>query len=162
MAVVVFIAFWVLVAVGLVFVSLRGGPRGARDALQSQARGARRFTTAAIAVVCVVFGLILPGVLLAGNGEDVKHKYKSLELTSAEQSGRDVFYKNCASCHTLKAAGSEGKVGPNLDDLKPPKSLLLDALEKGRQRGQGTMPARLVTGTDATDVSSFVAKVAGR
>src|SRR3954447_9717495 len=123
MAVAVFVIFWVVVAIGLVFVSLRGGPRGARDALQSQARGARRFTTAAIAVICVLFGIVVPALLLAGNGEDVKHKYKSVELTNYEQPGRDVFYKNCPSCHTLKAAGAEGKVGPNLDDLKPPKSL---------------------------------------
>ena len=31
-------------------------------------------------------------------------------------------YKNkaqCGVCHTLEAAGSEGQIGPNLDQLKP-------------------------------------------
>ena len=25
----------------------------------------------------------------------------------------------CGGCHTLKAAGSDGQIGPNLDELKP-------------------------------------------
>jgi len=34
-------------------------------------------------------------------------------------SGKSIFAANCASCHTLKAAGATGTVGPNLDGLKP-------------------------------------------
>jgi cytochrome c6 len=34
-------------------------------------------------------------------------------------SGKDIFVANCGSCHTLADAGTSGKVGPNLDDLKP-------------------------------------------
>jgi cytochrome c6 len=34
--------------------------------------------------------------------------------------GKAIFASaGCASCHTLKAAGSTGTVGPNLDQLKP-------------------------------------------
>jgi mono/diheme cytochrome c family protein len=55
-----------------------------------------------------------------------------------------------------------GKVGPNLDQLRPPKALILDAIKNGRARGQGQMPAGLVDGQDAQDVADFVAKVAGR
>jgi mono/diheme cytochrome c family protein len=34
--------------------------------------------------------------------------------------GKAVFNKvGCAACHTFKPAGSSGKVGPELDDLKP-------------------------------------------
>jgi mono/diheme cytochrome c family protein len=83
-------------------------------------------------------------------------------LSKDDAKGRTIFAENCASCHTLNAAHSAGKVGPNLDQLKPPKALLLDALAHGRQRGNGTMPALLVTGQDAQDVSDFVSKVAGR
>ena len=30
--------------------------------------------------------------------------------------GKQVFTKSCASCHTLEAAGANGRVGPNLDN----------------------------------------------
>ena len=33
--------------------------------------------------------------------------------------GKKIFSANCASCHTLKAAGATGTIGPNLDQLKP-------------------------------------------
>ena len=33
--------------------------------------------------------------------------------------GEAVFKDNCATCHTLSAAGASGTVGPNLDDVKP-------------------------------------------
>jgi cytochrome c oxidase subunit II len=38
--------------------------------------------------------------------------------TNASVSGAAVFKNNqCASCHTLKAAGATGKIGPDLDEL---------------------------------------------
>ena len=45
--------------------------------------------------------------------------------------------------------------------LHPPKGLILDAIAKGRARGQGQMPAGLVDGQDAQDVAAYVAAVAG-
>jgi mono/diheme cytochrome c family protein len=30
--------------------------------------------------------------------------------------GKDLFVKNCGSCHTLRDAATVGSVGPNLDD----------------------------------------------
>ena len=53
-------------------------------------------------------------------------------------------------------------MGPNLDVLTPPKVLILDAIAKGRARGNGQMPAQLLTGRDAVEVATFVAQVAGR
>src|SRR5215218_1135085 len=126
MATAVFIGFWVLVGLGLLFVSMRGGPRGAREALHGQSRTGRRLTAAAVAVVVAVFALVLPGILLAGDAN--KKKYKSVELTSSEKHGQELFSEQCSSCHTLQGAEGEGKIGPNLDQLKPPKSLVLDAI----------------------------------
>ena len=162
MAVALFILFWVLIAVAIVFIGLRGGARGARDALQTQNRVGRRFTVGIIAVIIVAFGIVLPAVLLIGNEDHTGRKYQSLKLTQDDAKGRTIFAEQCSSCHTLNAAHAAGKVGPNLDQLNPPKALVLDALAHGRQRGNGTMPALLVTGQDAQDVAAFVAATAGQ
>jgi cytochrome c553 len=46
--------------------------------------------------------------------------------------GKAVFASaGCASCHTLKAAGSTGTVGPNLDQLKPPYARIVTQVENG-------------------------------
>ena len=37
----------------------------------------------------------------------------------------------CGACHTLKAAGSTGNIGPNLDRLKPPKPQIIYAVTNG-------------------------------
>jgi mono/diheme cytochrome c family protein len=38
--------------------------------------------------------------------------------------GKTIFSTNCSSCHTLAAAGASGTIGPNLDQLKPPLSII--------------------------------------
>jgi mono/diheme cytochrome c family protein len=51
--------------------------------------------------------------------------------------GKQVFLTaGCTSCHTLKAAGSHGNVGPNLDDAKPDITLIVTRVTKGA----GAMP----------------------
>ena len=42
----------------------------------------------------------------------------------------------CTGCHTLAAAGATGTVGPNLDDAKPSKELVVDRVTNGK----GGMP----------------------
>jgi len=58
-----------------------------------------------------------------------------------ETSGADgeaIFAEaGCGGCHTLEAAGTNGKVGPNLDDAKPEKELVIDRVTNG----QGAMPS---------------------
>ena len=52
--------------------------------------------------------------------------------------GKAVFASaGCGGCHTLKAAGSSGNVGPNLDEAKPPAELVLDRVTNG----MGVMPS---------------------
>ena len=49
-------------------------------------------------------------------------------------------YKNkaeCGACHTLKAAGSDGEIGPSLDMLKPQTEQIIYAVTNGI----GVMPA---------------------
>jgi mono/diheme cytochrome c family protein len=56
---------------------------------------------------------------------------------AAKPNGKSLFKKNCAACHTLKAAGATGKVGPNLDSLAPSKSEVATQV----RNGGGSMPA---------------------
>jgi len=52
--------------------------------------------------------------------------------------GKSLFAANgCGSCHTLQDAGSTGTVGPNLDESKPPRELVI----KNVTNGAGAMPA---------------------
>jgi hypothetical protein len=162
MAPYIFIGFWILIGVGLALVALRGGPRRARDTLQTQSRRGRKVANAVFAVAFIGLGIAVPAAFLIGNHANASQHYKGVKLTTQDRKGRDIFMVNCASCHTLQAAHAYGKVGPNLDQLKPPKALILDALVHGRQRGNGTMPANIVIGGDAQAVADFVSKVAGR
>jgi cbb3-type cytochrome c oxidase subunit III len=51
--------------------------------------------------------------------------------------GKSIFSTNCSSCHTLKAAGAAGTIGPNLDQLKPSFPITQHQVEVGG----GVMPA---------------------
>ena len=46
--------------------------------------------------------------------------------------GEGIFIgAGCATCHTLAAAGASGTIGPNLDDVKPSRSAVVNAVENG-------------------------------
>jgi mono/diheme cytochrome c family protein len=162
MGALLFIGAWVLLGLGVFFVAMSGGPRGARARLYGESRGVRRTTAIAVTVVFVGMGIAIPAVVIAGNERKDQAGAARVKLTAAQEHGRKLFGEVCQQCHTLAAANAVGKVGPNLDTLKPPQGLVLDAIVNGRVRGQGTMPAGLYTGRDAQDVASFVAAVAGR
>jgi mono/diheme cytochrome c family protein len=76
--------------------------------------------------------------------------------------GKTIFSANCASCHTLKAAGASGEVGPNLDELKPDE----ERVEKQVITGGGPMPAfgnkEILTPEEIKTVSTYVAEEAGK
>jgi mono/diheme cytochrome c family protein len=164
-----FIIFWALLGLGVFFVAMRGGPRGARRSLHTESKAGQRLVMLGV-VVLVVFGLAVPALVLAFNGE---HKASvavgGLHLTAAQQQGRDLFAQSCAVCHTLAATKSVGRTGPNLDvrvgvDIATPagrKALVEGAIAEGRARGLGQMPAQLYTGREAKEVAEFVAAVAG-
>jgi cbb3-type cytochrome c oxidase subunit III len=74
--------------------------------------------------------------------------------------GKKIFQSQCASCHTLKDAGTTGTIGPNLDQLKPSQSVVQHQVEVGG----GVMPAFKGKLSDAqiTAVSKYVSSVAGK
>jgi mono/diheme cytochrome c family protein len=55
----------------------------------------------------------------------------------APTDGKSIFASTCGACHTLADAGTTGTVGPNLDQSKPPKALVIDRVTNG----QGAMPS---------------------
>jgi Cytochrome c. len=69
--------------------------------------------------------------------------------------GKAVFASaGCAGCHTLKAAGASGTVGPNLDQAKPSAALVVDRVTHGK----GGMPsfAAQLSEQQIKDVAAFV------
>ncbi len=93
--------------------------------------------------------------------------------------GRALFQAKCGTCHTLAQAGTSATVGPNLDDAFSEsrangmdsdtiEGVVAGQIENPREIATGAedydrvfMPAEIVTGQDAEDVSTYVASVAG-
>ena len=100
--------------------------------------------SALIAVLALVLGAM--GVAGCGGGEETSPTAETVEGTlptgstaeSPGSAGEDVWAANgCGSCHTLEAAGSNGNIGPNLDESQPDMELAVERVTNGA----GTMPA---------------------
>ena len=89
--------------------------------------------------------------------------------------GRELFIEGCAQCHVLADAGTQGVIGPNLDDAfrqaradglgeatiqSVVRSQIAYPVEEP-STGQPGMPADIFTGDDAESVAAYVASVAG-
>jgi mono/diheme cytochrome c family protein len=96
------------------------------------------------------------GTVAQGPTITVPAKYKNGDATA----GKAVFESaGCVGCHTLAAAGSHGTVGPNLDQAKPPLSLVITRVTKGA----GAMPPFLgqLSDQQIANVAAFVVKSTG-
>lgn len=96
------------------------------------------------------------------------------DVPSSEAQAKQLFATNCGTCHTLAKAGTDGVVGPNLDErlagavgpattpegIAGSKSRVINAIENGF--GGGAMPAGILQGAQAEQVADFVARVAGQ
>lgn len=156
-----FVIGFVLIGLTVVLTAMRGGPRGAREAMHTQSARGRTTAAGIIAGIALIFGVGIPAAVLGANGDADEHAKGGVELTADQAKGRQLFVQNCSTCHALAAAQGAGRVGPNLDQLRPKAALVIDAIAKGRARGQGQMPGLLLTGKEAKDVASFVEAVAG-
>jgi mono/diheme cytochrome c family protein len=121
----------------------------------------------AIALVAIA-ALVLLG---AGCGETVGYT----DATGDKTNGKELFTAKCGSCHTLADAGTTWTIGPNLDDafaesrrnglgestfVQVVRDQIAYSIEETPTGAPG-MPANIVTGQDAIDVSTYVASVAG-
>lgn len=169
LAVAAFVVFWLIVALGLVMIAGRAGrSRPSRGVTRAASRSALTL----FAVTAGVFGIALPILMLGGNRDNASAQVGGIKLTAAEKAGRELFGEHCGVCHTLAAANAVGKVGPNLDILKPSESIVLRTITNGclpnasaasgqACLGEGVMPSNVVQGREAQQVAAFVATVAG-
>jgi mono/diheme cytochrome c family protein len=115
------------------------------------------------AVICLV---ALPFWALATEGSEDASPEGS--VSASDRQGLELFQINCGACHTLAAAGTDGIVGPNLDELlgTAPKSAdavknnsdrVYNAVTQGVPPGGGRMPQGILQGAQAKAVARFVA-----
>jgi cytochrome c6 len=98
----------------------------------------------------------------AGGGEEMSEAEARSGEGSLAAEGKEVFTTTCGSCHTLKAAGTSGEVGPNLDELEPD----LATVEHQVVNGGGGMPAfgneGILNAKEIKAVATYVSSVAGQ
>ena len=159
MSTLLFVLLFVVLGVGTVLVAMRSGGRG--PLFDPNKRGSRRAVAWLTALTVLILGVAVP-VAIGIDSSNSKDEAGPVQLNAEEARGRELFSPTCSQCHTLKASKAVGRVGPNLDVLRPPQKLVEDAILKGRYRGQGQMPDKLYEGEDAKAVAAYVAAVAGR
>ena len=118
-----------------------------------------------------LWSLALAVLVAAGCGSEAR-----VGQSTNAQAGKELFTQRCGTCHVLADAGTQGKVGPNLDEAFKyvrvdhgfEESTLRDVVRgqiaypvENPPTGAPGMPADLVTGDDADAVASYVASVAG-
>jgi mono/diheme cytochrome c family protein len=117
------------------------------------------------AVICV---LVLPFIALGKEGDE---NAGTVQVASQDLASKDLFANNCGTCHTLAAAGTDGVVGPNLDELLVPSGTNSAQLYEGNgarvlhavQCGiAGRMPRGILEEAEAQQVAQFVAAYAGQ
>ena len=80
--------------------------------------------------------------------------------SGASAAGKAIFESaGCSGCHTLAAAGATGAVGPNLDQVKPTRAVVVQRVNAGG----GAMPSfkGRLTPQQIQEVAAFVASSAG-
>lgn len=156
-----FLAPFVILGIGVLFVAFSGGPgRARRRYLTGGGRGFRL----ALVLIYVALGIAIPALVIVGREESVgaTGSLATADLGADIEEGKNLFLENCSSCHSLDAANARGVTGPDLDELAPlEEDRVLAAIENGGT-GEGRMPAGLLEGENAELVAAYVAEVAGR
>ncbi len=161
------------ISAAIAFGASRGSFKGVGDALQTTNRTGSRLLNSGLVFVYVGIGIALPLVLIIGNRNSSNAQVGGVKLSPAMQVGRELFAEHCGVCHTLAADNAVGKIGPNLDVLRPSEARILHTIAYGCLQkpvaagspatclGYGVMPADIVQGQQAKDIAEFVSKVAG-
>ncbi|MFL5891663.1 MAG: c-type cytochrome, partial [Solirubrobacterales bacterium] len=82
-----------------------------------------------LAAICLV---VLPFWALQSKGGADASPESS--VPKSDQEGLELFQINCGACHTLEAAGTDGKIGPNLDQLLGTGNKSADTVKTNQER----------------------------
>jgi mono/diheme cytochrome c family protein len=122
----------------------------------------KKSTLAIFGVFAALFVLVIPLWAIEKEGS----AGASPEAVPEEEEGaKTLFATNCGPCHTLAKAGTDGVVGPNLDDIlvagQPEANYdrVISAIDDGVG---GRMPADILSGEAAEQVADFVSREAGQ
>lgn len=113
----------------------------------------------AFAALAAVLAIGVPMWAIAKDGTQDSSQ---IAVPAADQEAKQLFQDNCGTCHTMKIAGTDGVVGPNLDELlggSESTERVLAAINGGVQ---GAMPAGILSGEAAEEVAEFVNDYAGK
>ena len=145
---------FVLLGLGVLVVGLSGGPRGAIQQLQTQSRGGRKAAIVLFSIALIVLGVGIPyAVIKAVDDRDDIPTANVSNLTPRRSTAASCSPSAARSATRWRRPTRSPRSGPDLDQLRPPESLVLDALKNGRARGNGQMAAGLYEGEDAKDVA---------
>jgi cytochrome c6 len=81
--------------------------------------------------------------------------------TTPDTDGKALFTTaGCDDCHALEAAGADGGIGPDLDEMKPDAALVREVVTNGK----GAMPAfdDELTDEQIRSLATFVSTAAGK
>ena len=120
------------------------------------------------AVLFIVALTFVLGVAACGGGEDTTATPETVEGTLPQETGgtaaqgdaakgKAVFASaGCGGCHTFGPAGSNGSVGPNLDDANVSDDAAVTQIENG---GGGMPPFKdRLSEQEIADVAAFVSQ----
>jgi mono/diheme cytochrome c family protein len=122
-------------------------------------RGGFRFNVGVAGVATRALVAVALVLLSVGCGDNGSSSSGAAAGGAGTPGARVFATAGCSGCHTMEAAGATGKVGPNLDELRPNEQQVARQVRNG---GNG-MPAfkSKLSPTEISQVAAFVATAAG-
>ena len=133
-------------------------------------------------LIFATFAVVIAAVAWLAFSKEGSSEAVAVPVDEADKQAQEMFEVNCGACHTLAAAGTDGVVGPNLDEIlptqvAPPDGTDEEVAEANLQAYDGVygrvltavvcglggrMPAGILQDADAEQVAGFVASYAGQ